>query len=65
MKIQHNQDGDILLHDLEQKGNRIARNSKFLDDQVNEKYLRIDKDYNFRAASKEYSEDKINDIYNW
>ena len=62
MKIQHNQDGDILLHDLEQKGNRIARNSKFLDDQVNEKYLRIDKDYNFRAASKEYSEDKINDI---
>ena len=62
MKIQHNQDGDILLHDLEQKGNRIARNSKFLDDQVNEKYLRIDKDYNFRAASKEYSDDKINDI---
>ena len=58
MKIQHNQDGDILLPHLTQK----TRTSKYLDVQTNEKYLRIDKDYNFRAVSQEYSEDKINDI---
>ena len=62
MKIQHNQDGDILLPYLMPKTDRESRNSQYLGVQVSENYLRIDKDYNFREVSKKYSEDKLNDI---
>ena len=62
MKIQHNQDGDILLHYSTPKTDRKSRNSKYVDEQANEKYLRIDKDYNFRPVSKEYSDNKLSDI---
>ena len=62
MKIQHNQDGDILLPPPTIKTDRKSRNSKYVDEQINENYLRLDKDYTFRAVSKEYSDNKLNDI---
>ena len=48
MKINHEQDGDILLPKLKQKTNQKTRNTKNEDEQIDEKYFRIDKTYNLR-----------------
>ena len=61
MKIQHNQDGDFLLPPPK-KVDRKSRTSKNANEQINENFLRLNKDYTFRAVSKEYSDNKINDI---
>ena len=62
MKINHEQDGDILLPKLKQKTNRKTRNTKLEDEQIDEKYFRIDKTYNFRNIDQDYIEEKNNNI---
>ena len=62
MKINHEQDGDILLPKLIKKIERKTRNTNHEDEQIDEQYFRIDKTYNFRNVNKDYIEEKNNDI---
>ena len=60
MKIQHNQDNDILLPNI--INDIKPKKTEYIDDKINKNYLRIDRDYNLRAVNKEYIKEKNDNI---